>query len=386
MNDTLQNLHRLYGNASDLLQRDDSDEIVREVLSKYSCNERSAMEDVQLVILKPDAVSSGKALRIAEFLVENDIAILWAKPIFNFNKHQYEELYRFNIGTAHQNSMVGKLWILRQPFELNLSILLLVKRMARSAHESSFQKINKIKGSSTPYDAQKGQIRYDFIGCSYVLNLIHASDDPISSLREISIFCDDLEVRDIIERIKTIKETSGECELSNENLNKVQYICGSLGPPSTDADLSSAYVRLIQKTALFLGQHGLVESLYQILGALPRHDHRGPRVKFKNTFDKVLETSLSFESEIDGLHSSLPFNAMYAAEVIRDVSTWNYDIVSNAISGLRNIGIPISDWDSLILLTNAEYASSLTEFLNVPKVWVETQSSPPQDCSSQRDS
>ena len=105
-----------YGSVSELLRFRDAAPAIERALAGHTAEHLHRARGAQFVIFKPDAVASGKVPAILDRLESAGIGLLWFKPLFRFNEHQYEELYRYNIDLDHPKCMVGNLWSLRQPF------------------------------------------------------------------------------------------------------------------------------------------------------------------------------------------------------------------------------------------------------------------------------
>jgi len=342
---------------SDLLKFRRRAEVIDDLLSAFGPEMVRRFENTQLVIFKPDAVCSHKALEIAEFMNLHGCSFLECWPVFSFSEHQYEELYRYNIDLDHKSPMVGKIWSLRSQFVGNPCIVCLVTVDADTTATSIFNLTKLLKGNSTPYFASPGQIRYVFNGSSKALNLVHMSDDPFSTLREIKALLGP----DCFE----IQSLRASPERNRATLDAIAAFTTSLGPKSTDSDFCATLVRMLHKLSYAFGPGE--RHLAQRLQALKIPDVRdGPRRRLRDLNDnfKHLLGELGAQHGSDGPTQQSDLILKSAVLSVLDVPSWTVYSVKHSIASMRSFDIPVSAWEEEIVISNAVFHEAILEALD----------------------
>ncbi len=161
--------------------------IISKAPELFSKQNLSNLSRAVFVLIKPDAVSRGLTSNIINRFQEHGLGVFYVKIISTPRERDFEELYKFNLTLRNEQNMIGSWWINRLLYTAGPSVALILKSQV-SGQRSPYETLAAIKGPSDPQLCERGQIRYDFRAANVALNLIHTSDDPISSVREFQIF------------------------------------------------------------------------------------------------------------------------------------------------------------------------------------------------------
>ncbi len=344
----IDNIKVKYTERSELLTYHNSATIIEELTADDTKNCIVDLQNIQFVILKPDAVAAGKAIGILEYLLQRGMRLVQCWPVFDFTEHQYEELYRFNIDLDNPKCMVGSLWCLRQQFESNPCIALLLA--ADTDQRCIYDVTQGIKGHFNPYHATSGTIRHDFHSASMSLNLIHMSDDPISSYRELRIFLTQDEIR------AALNDNAGSAQLRN-----FEQICDALGPVRTDGDFVAAFLRTLKKLAFVIQAHAptVAEGILRI--PLPSRS-LSPRVRLEEVHRQLQSFDIGANPEIKTEPKKiddLKVAAIKSLVLLSDVSKWDTKRIRLAVNLAASASVQLSYWDRLLIESNAFYNAHL---------------------------
>ena len=160
-----------------------------DIFDIYQDLDLNILEQVDFLIIKPDAILEHQTLDILDFLNSYKIEILGYKIKTYFYEFEKEAIYRYCLNDGRNN------WYIRKEiFEIGPSIGLIVK-----SNVNIFQLMKKLKGSSNALTADLNTIRKIY-GKNMVMNAIHSSDDPISVIRESKYFFTKQEIYDILHK------------------------------------------------------------------------------------------------------------------------------------------------------------------------------------------
>lgn len=355
-----------YGAVSEFLRFRNGAPLITRVLEGFLPHQLAPMREAQFVIFKPDAVASGKVLAILDRLASLGIGLLWFKPLFRFDEHQYEELYRYNIDLDHPKCMVGSLWSLRQPFALNTAIGALIGPVEPGRVADLYVETKRLKGESTPYLARPGQLRYDLNGSSKTLNLIHVSDDPISGLRELRIFCEPDEVGHLLDELARPGSADRAGELHGRNRARLARLLDMLGPRETDGDFPAATLRTAAKLVCSIADHhGLQHLLEDETFAAPPQG-LGPCVRAAQLRDRLRVLSAVLAHAPARRQRWQAAATLELLQLLCDLDGWSTEKISYVLGAARSFGIQISDWDALMISSNAFFIAMLQSALDSP--------------------
>ncbi|HEX8261416.1 MAG TPA: nucleoside-diphosphate kinase [Allosphingosinicella sp.] len=139
------------------------------------------------VLIKPDALLSGKAGEILDRLRASGFEIVFAHLLQAPRESQFEDLYKYNLTLYNVKHQLGAWWLNRQIYGLGPSLSLLVRGGDGTAGDIA-ARLGRLKGPSSPYNGAPGQIRWDLQATNRSLNLVHSADGPLSTAREFQLF------------------------------------------------------------------------------------------------------------------------------------------------------------------------------------------------------
>jgi nucleoside diphosphate kinase len=356
-----------YGSLSELLRfhtRDPvhrctahRDGVLTRILAGFSPAHLEVLRTAEFVIFKPDAVASGKVMAILDRLASAGIGLLWARPLFGFNEHHYEELYRYNIDLDHPKTMVGSLWLQHQPFARHTAVAALIGSVDRARYGDVYLELKRLKGESTPYLSRPGQIRFDLNGSSKTLNLLHVADDPISSLREMNIFCEREETVRVLDEIARLTRARSPREIHDMCRGRLGRMLDVLGPSDTDADFPAATLRTAAKLACAVGDRTgrlLDDGVFD-----PPPEHLGPHLRAIELRDRLVGVAEMLPAPSPRART---WKAAMSLELLRTLcglEEWSTEKIAHLIASAESMGIHVSDWDALMMSSNALFIDAL---------------------------
>ena len=134
-----------------------------------------------LVLIKPDAVQRGLIGEITSRLENKGLKISGMK-LMKVSEELAGRHYGVHVGKPFFDALVN--FITSSPI-VALAI----------DGDNAVAVVRNVMGATNPQDAANGSIRGD-LGLSIVMNLIHGSDSPTSSERELALFFDESELLD----------------------------------------------------------------------------------------------------------------------------------------------------------------------------------------------
>ncbi len=118
---------------------------------------------------------------------------------FQHNRHSMRELWRYN-------------WHLFPPDRLSMctllhgvapTMVLLLRETRPDPQVPASVRLAAMKGPADPAKRRPGQIRFELQPPNAVINHVHVADEPIDVLREVAIFADRPQRRELFARIAT---------------------------------------------------------------------------------------------------------------------------------------------------------------------------------------
>ena len=145
-----------------------------------------------LLLLKPDAVASRSIGAVLDWLRDNDFRIVAARR-FGMNRGMVRAMwhYQMNRATPQRCRLADTLC------QASDSLVLLVRAPADDPVPPSVS-LSHRKGPADPARRRPGQLRSRLGDFGFLLNLVHASDEPADVLRELGILLDGDERRDLV--------------------------------------------------------------------------------------------------------------------------------------------------------------------------------------------
>ncbi|WP_197419632.1 nucleoside-diphosphate kinase [Burkholderia sp. TSV86] len=209
-------------------------------------NLHSEVANSCFVLLKPDILASRKEESLWERLLEAGTQPLIAWVCLHSGLREFEELYKFNLTLHNEQCMLSSWWLHNLPYQMGPVICLLIRvptEVRREVTASDF--IAKLKGPSNPFLATNGHWRHDMVSTNMALNLVHSSDDPISSIWEFRIFGSSEFLKRALERSHALNVgTASEEVVVTTVHNEFRIAVDLAGYPHHDLDLVSNLIRL----------------------------------------------------------------------------------------------------------------------------------------------
>jgi nucleoside diphosphate kinase len=311
------------------------------------------------VLIKPDAVASGKATEVLARLVRSDFIPLDMQVNFLPHEQQFEELYKFNLTLKNSQNQISSWWLNRKTYTAGPSITLLMHHR-RLAGLALYEVFKELKGPSSPLRGRPGQIRYDLGACNKAMNLIHAADDPFSSLREFLCF---RSIPRLIEVLSSLQPSSdGQqqhrlCMVMEGDLSRM------LPLPQAECDFPTSLFRLrAQVLAAVANLEGRLPPLQRLRAAQWRD--------LPHTKDRLLQLATIFRRDA-GLMSSILRSVegpasrrlVEALQIFSDIDGWSEQSLNGAVNAILAAGLELPRWERLTLEASAHYIDDFTEVL-----------------------
>ncbi|MGV2069012.1 nucleoside-diphosphate kinase [Agrobacterium sp. 22-226-1] len=346
--DILQFSEHFFSDQSEFIQTGKHQEYLENnLVQNFTLEQLQAAKKMLLIMLKPDALASGKALPIIQKIIDSDLEIVSWKLLQRVEEWQFEELYKFNLSVHNPKSMIGSWWISRQGYGFSSAILLIAR--SRSADFTAYEVMSRIKGPSIPYAATPGQIRHDFNAPSRPLNFIHCSDEPLSTLREWQIFSTPPEIAAVLNQADRLEHWKIP--------QQIKTLIPKLYRRETDACFPSAIVRTAMRMALTIAAEEaraiFLVSMLETITLGPG----GPSSKITSLTaellvikDKIATTDFTAWKNPDLVHALLRF---------MDFLALSRTSFTKSLSLFHHHGMATDRWDELMIETNLHYKEDL---------------------------
>ena len=329
------------------------EELQNVISSHFNELEQEELRQFGLILLKPDSVASGKGPDIISFLKSHGIFVIDVAPIISPREAQFEELYKFNLTLKNAHNQIGSWWLNRQVYTAGPSLMLLVKNKQKPETDI-FQKIKTIKGSSSPNRAVPGQIRHDFKGTNMALNLVHASDDPISMLREYLIFSDLQRLKDNVIRQMEVERLFDDIVTEESVLCRMNLFFDLFGARKVQTNVFCVCLQLMGE--LMMKGCGKSNRLGSIAQLISRNLKQLEIASFEESLTIVNNVG---ERILHEFSSNDNFEAMAeTVEQLKSMNEWSDSVADTILKNLTTLGLVVSDWDKLIIQSSAHYAST----------------------------
>ncbi|MGY0288047.1 MAG: hypothetical protein DSO07_06100 [Thermoproteota archaeon] len=146
---------------------------------------------ISFAMIKPDAYLRGLAPTVISRLEEEGFHV--AKfDVRKMKSREIDELYMF-VKNKYRESW----WIMPKVFSMAPVVPMILTGDTMGFDHLS-ERLRELIGPTTPDAGRPGGMRYDLKGANRVLNIIHASDDPASALREALVFFSLEEILDVL--------------------------------------------------------------------------------------------------------------------------------------------------------------------------------------------
>lgn len=187
------------------------DAVWRSVEPQVPAALREAATECVFIMLKPDALVEGKHAALLKAMASAGWQLVHAQATLTAGAEHFESLYQYNLTVRNEQNMVGAWWLNARVYTMAPSVALLYRVPPdRSRGITSHQVVKKRKGSSDPFVGRAGELRWEVGGTNMALNLLHASDDPLSTLREFLLFGSGAQLRSALRRVCSLRAGTAE--------------------------------------------------------------------------------------------------------------------------------------------------------------------------------
>jgi nucleoside diphosphate kinase len=355
-----------------------TDEYLRNsaILASLAPGLGETVQRVAFLVLKPDAVSAGLTWPIIARLKAAGHCIVDAFVAANAGLAQFEELYKYNIALGLLGRRPSSNWWLNgQLFEMGRVVCVLT---VLPDGPDPWGELATLKGPSNPLAATMGQLRADFGAANRALNLIHASDNSVCSVREYLLFHS-------LERLRVALDPSARVQR-----NATADLAGfCLQHRLCDSDPVRLLIR-VERTLLeiALTQNYAADSrdllcqrceeLEDLSGAAG-----GVQARMQHFFSSSL---------VHRVRPPVLDHALQSAQHLEDPASWSIGLAKRTERLVNQIGYTLSAWDNLVLKTTLFYGADARAIVlrvgrpngaNAAEPPKRTMSKPPQGTSEQ---
>lgn len=148
-----------------------------------------------LLLIKPDAIASRSVERITGWLRENDFRVVGAQRL-RMTRGMVRAMWHYQLNRATPQRC-----LLADALCQQSDSLLLLLRPPRDADVPATVALSTRKGPADPTRRQPGQLRTRLGDFGFLLNLVHASDEPADLIRELGILLTGAERRALCVRV-----------------------------------------------------------------------------------------------------------------------------------------------------------------------------------------
>ncbi|HFJ9434353.1 nucleoside-diphosphate kinase [Bacillus thuringiensis] len=245
-------------------------------------NNKIDFDKVGFIILKPDTVYQGLENNIWSFFKERGFKLIGMKS-FDITKERRKKLYKDFFVSSRTNWGLGG-----EFYSLGKSLGLIVTCSPPKEFQTTSSYISDyLKGNFIPEKAQCDTVRGKFNAINPVFNLIHSSDDTENLMREINIFFNPEELKNIF--IGCIEEPILDFKKSKQILDftdiyfKVKKSLYSLGDYSNDND----YLEYLNSKHRYLKQIKVQDLRLNFLSYLREENNLYKKMIKKDTYLNV---------------------------------------------------------------------------------------------------
>lgn len=319
----------------------------------------AAFQDICFFMIKPDAIFSGSAERIIKWLEISGFDVIWSKPVSDKSGASFEDLYKFNLTVSNDQNQFVSWWINSSIYRSGPALALLLTPRRKDKSGGTHIDVASKKGFCVPWLAKPGTLRWDFEGCNRVMNLVHASDDPISSIREFLIFFTPAELSTAVNRfhIQPEEQVSIERELA---LTRILF--GSNVRRVSFSELACRLkLQLTQTMARASSESDVHRLCEQLSGLYIRWYDR--EISGSSQFEglKMLINICKTERSLLMHHSSTPATAQLSECMMDFANPENYSdgLAKQIVATLHQRNVYLDPWDELILSSSMHYSEDL---------------------------
>lgn len=179
-----------------------------ELMQAYMDLELKKINNLALIMLKPETIMMGKLEQTIKFLKENNFKVIYGVKKYLSNC-QTSELWRYQWNAASLERII----VTQNEFETYPCLILVLESLDDSLLAST--RMTNLKGSCFAGKREPHHLRSILSPINQALNYIHSADEPIDIIREAGIFfntselialMDIIKMRDRIENLNFLEE------------------------------------------------------------------------------------------------------------------------------------------------------------------------------------
>jgi hypothetical protein len=305
------------------------------------------------MLLKSDALVQGKHEVLLREMAAKGWQVVHARATLTAGPRHFEELYQYNLTVRNESNVLVAWWLNSKIYKMAPSIALLVRIPPDGSGRTAHQRVKDLKGPSDPFLGESGQLRWAAGAVNLALNLLHTSDDPISSVREFLIFGGAQDLIAALERASRLARSEADGEVSLQMIEEEIFVGGAgsrcLDIVSTLTTVKSRLRATENSPAHFDATHDLYVQFRELLSAQLDLRERWFQFRLLNERELALLGRLSSEGvDVDPLHFRLAAPDLYDFGLAIDIRV-----------ALMRRGIRWDEWDDLALDTNLYYSDRL---------------------------
>jgi nucleoside diphosphate kinase len=338
--------------------------LAADLLREIPSHELAGLASLTFVLLKPDAVLSGKVRSALDLLAGAGLAVVDAAVCLTTHPRQFEELYKLNLTVYNQQNMVAAWWLNRQVYDLAPVVTLLLAVPGAGPGEAH-RRMAALKGPSSPYRCRPDHLRCRLAASNRSINLLHTSDGPLSTAREVLLFHPWARLREALRRVTLIDPEGGAAGLS-------------IAPDRLEAELATLpgcvletdFLRILQTVKARLSKLLVEQDALTATAALEAVQREAAMVAAGAAGDEpLLERTRRYRGlsgrEVACLREALRDPAAPLARALLALADFDrLDLTTARTAGaaLQGAGAYLSPWERLILETSMYYLDDFLAF------------------------
>jgi hypothetical protein len=191
------------------------------------------------------------------------------------------------------------------------------------------------------------------VSASRAFNLIHSSDDPISTLREWGLFTPVAKIRSILARVASAGWTSVECS------PRVWWALALSGVPQTDANFARGLLRIVGRAADLAALDvpalaGVADGAVDLL--VQDNPGVGPSEQIRWAVAGLGELRVRLQAAMDGAPAD---RTVQALEALLSFPTGGRQVFEDSVAHFEVRGLRVCDWDRWMVVSNLHQPDDL---------------------------
>lgn len=328
-----------------------SDEFIQSIESRLSNRVLDNIENMAFILFKPDAVKSGNVEPIIERLLSKGFEFRYVDVIISPQEYMFESLYKFNLTLNNSQNQIESWWINRKLYTSGESVIALVTHKSLSGLPL-YKSLSSIKGPSTPYLTKPGQVRHDYSACNTAINIMHCSDDPVSSIREFLIF-KSIDILNLaFETISHPSDLGGFLALHSSLSMKTHRSCCFF----------EVVISIVNRLTLML----FCEHRSLIRELVITHNLHGSYMKrLSDSLDILKRYNDNLLTIVSNISLNNSEDILRSLEYLADLEKFDYQRATLVLTTCQRLGMLIDPFDEIIIETSAHYCLELNKAVRI---------------------